>query len=146
MRQRIFAATLVLAALPALASAPGPAPEAPIRVGVLRGSECLDPTLVRGFHSLDRNQVIVDAGRHFYRIEVASSCWNLRFASVIAFRGDIVSGRVCGTPHDEILVRGEPPCRIQAMSLMTKDEYKQLQLERAAERKARREAAKKKQG
>jgi hypothetical protein len=144
MRQRILAATLVLAALPALASAPGPAAETPVRH--LRGSECLDPNLVRGFHSLDRNQVIVDAGRHFYRIEVAPSCWNLRFASVIAFRGDIVSGRVCGTPHDEILVRGEPPCRIQAMSLMTKDEYKQLQLERAAERKARRESAKEKQG
>jgi hypothetical protein len=141
MRQTILAAAFVLAALPALATAP--TPEAPRRY--LRGSECLDPTLVRGFHTLEHNQVIVDAGRHFYRIEVPSTCWNLRGASVIAFRGDIASGRVCGTLHDEILVRGEPPCRIQRMSLLTRDQYRQLQLDQAAARKARREAAKEKQ-
>ena len=144
MRQTILATTLVLAALPALASAPAPAAEAPGRF--LRGSECLDPSLVRGFHTLEHNQVIVDGGRRFYRIEVAPSCWNLRFASVIAFRGDLVSGRVCGTIHDQILVRGEPPCPIQGMSLMTKDQYKQMQLDQSAARKARREAAKEKRG
>lgn len=142
MRRTILAAALVLAALPALAT--DPAPDTPDRY--LRGSECLDPTLVRGFHTLEHNQVIVDGGRRFYLIEVPSTCWNLRFASVIAFRGDLASGRVCGTLHDEILVRGEPPCRIQRVSLLTKDEYRQMQLDRAAERKARREAAKEKRG
>jgi hypothetical protein len=42
-------------------------------------------------------------------------------------------------------VRGEPPCRIQRMSLLTKDQYRHLQLDQAAARKARREAAKEKQ-
>ena len=142
MRQTMLCAALVLAALPALASAPPADPPPQFQ----RGSECLDPHLVRGFHTLDHNQVIVDAGRRYYLIEAAPSCWNLRFASVIAFRGDIASGRVCGAPLDEILVRGEPPCRIQRMSLLTKDEYKQVQLERAAARKAKRDAAKEKSG
>ena len=145
MRQIWIPAALTLAVLPAFAAAPAaaPTPDAPKRY--LKGSQCLDPSFARSFYTLDNRRLLVDAGSRKYLIEVASSCWNLDFANAVGFRGDLVSNRVCGSVHDAIIVRNEPPCRIERMELLSKEQYQQAIQERDAWRKAKREAAKKKQ-
>jgi hypothetical protein len=97
----------------------------------LRGSQCLDPSFTRSFTTVDDRTLLVDGGRHRYLIEVAGSCWNLDFANAIGFRGDPISRRVCGGPFDAILLRGEPPCHIDRMSIISKEEYKAAMQHRA---------------
>ena len=113
-------------------SATAGAPAAPI----LRGSQCLDPDFARGWVELDDRTILVDAGRNRYRIEVGGACTSLSFSPLLVFRGDPVSGRVCGTLGDAILTR-DYPCRIERMELISKAQYKQAIDDRAAERKRR---------
>lgn len=102
----------------------------------LRGSQCLDPDFARGWVELDDRTILVDAGRNRYRIEVGGACTSLSFSPLLVFRGDPVSGRVCGTLGDAILTR-DYPCRIERMELISKAQYKQAIDDRAAERKRR---------
>lgn len=110
----------------------------------LRGSQCLDPNLARSWVELDDRTILVDAGRNKYRIEVSGACTSLSFSQVLVFRGDPVSGRVCGSLGDAILTR-DYPCKIDRMQLISKAEYKQAMDDRAAERK-RRKAERKSKG
>jgi hypothetical protein len=148
---RTFAPLLLVAiGASAFAAAPAGPPRQDTRW--LRGGQCLDPAYARGFVGLDHRRVLVDGGRNRYLIEVAQSCWNLDFASAIGFRGDPVSGKVCGGVLEAILVRGEPPCRIERMEVLSKAQYKAALDEREeqrrakrAERKAAKQAAKEQQ-
>lgn len=139
MRTPVLLASLLVAAMVAPASASHtrdgrpPAPS-------LRGADCLKPEFARGFVELDDRSILVDSGRRHYLIEVSGSCWNLDYASIISFRGDPISNRVCGNAFDAILVRGSPPCRITRMELISKDKYKLVLREREEERRARRAA------
>jgi len=135
MRKTLISAALLLILSPALASSPAPKPEGS---RYLRGGECLDPTFVRGFTSMDNRHLLIDAGSRHYLVELEASCWNLDFANVIGFKGDPVSQRVCGGFNESIVFRGERPCRIERMSLVTKDEYKAALKDRDAWRKAHR--------
>lgn len=103
---------------------------------ILRGSQCMDPNFARGWVELDDRTILVDAGRNRYRIEVGGACTSLSFSSLLVFRGDPVSGRVCGSLGDAILTR-DYPCKIERMQLISKAEYKQAIDDRAAERKRR---------
>lgn len=151
MRPRILSTLFALAVLPAFAASapaspakarPDPRPPAP----VLRGAQCLEPGIARGFVSLDDRTVLVDAGRNRYRIEVSAACWNLDLANVVGFRGDPVMNRVCGSSLDAVLVRGSPPCRIERMELIDKEAYKSLLREHEAGRAARKAERKAKSG
>ena len=136
--------TLVLAAMSATmgllavgsaaAAAPGQlsAPRSPY----LRGAQCLDPEFARGWVYLDDRHILVDAGRNRYQIEFSSYCRDIAWTPVIGFRGDPVSGRVCGGPFDSVLTR-DVPCRIQHMDLISREEYKSLETQRARDRAAR---------
>ena len=128
---KIPAFTSVLALGLAMSASAG-SPDSPI----LRGSQCLDPDFARSWVELDDRTVLVDAGRNKYRIEVGGACTSLSFTPLLVFRGDPVSGRVCGGLGDAILTR-DYPCRIERMQLISKAEYKQAIDDRAAERKRR---------
>lgn len=104
----------------------------------LRGADCLKPEFARGFIDLDDRSILVDSGRRRHLIEVSGSCWNLDYASIISFRGDPISNRVCGSAFDAVLVRGSPPCRITRMELISKEEYELALREREELRRARR--------
>ena len=103
----------------------------------LRGSQCLDPVFARGWVYLDDRHILVDAGRNRYRIEFSSYCRDIAFTPVIGFRGEPISGRVCGGPFDSVLTR-DIPCRIQSMDLVSREEYKALETQRARDRAERR--------
>jgi hypothetical protein len=139
IRQILALALAVASAAAASGAAPvDTRPPAPI----LRGGECLDPDFARGFTNLGDHTVLVDTGRHVYRLEVSRSCWDIRFTPFVRFRGDPVSNRVCGTAFDAVITRDGFPCRIQRLELLTRDQYKQALADYAAERRAARAARK----
>lgn len=112
---------LCLAALPALAAAPKPAPAA--APNFLRGSDCLDPDMARSWIEIDNRTLLVDAGRRKYRIEISPACSALGYSPWLGFKGDPVNGRVCGTLGDAVVTR-DYTCRIQRMELLDKAQYK----------------------
>ena len=136
-----LACRIVLAAAGAASAAAAPADPRP-RPPVLRGGECLDPDFARGYVNLSEQVLLVDTGRHAYRLEVPRACWSLRFTSFVIFRGDPVSNRVCGTAFDAIIPRDGIPCRIERLELISREEYRQALEQHAAERRARRAARK----
>jgi len=128
MKCRMLAAVLLLASGAGCASAPAPAgpvarETAPRRL--LRGSECLDPAMARSWIDLGRDSLLVDAGRHKYRVTVSGACSAVDWSPVLVFRGDPVSGRVCGSLGDAILTR-DYPCTILDMQLLDAEQYKAL--------------------
>jgi hypothetical protein len=141
MKATLRSAFAVLcAALCACASAPAPAPA---RAAVsdstggrhfLRGAQCLDPAMARSWIDLGRDTLLVDAGRYKYRIGISGACSAVTWSPVLLFRGDAVSGRVCGNIGDAILTR-DYPCTITDMQLLDKQQYKALLEERDAGRK-----------
>jgi Family of unknown function (DUF6491) len=103
----------------------------------LRGAQCLDPAMARSWMDLDRDTLLVDAGRNKYRIEVSGACSAVDWSPVLVFRGDPITGRVCGNLGDAILTR-DYPCSIRGMQLLDKEQYKALIKQHGLDRKARR--------
>lgn len=132
---------LVLAASLGLLAAGGSAAsdQKPPPRSYLRGAQCLDPDFARGWEYLDDRHILVDGGRYRYRIEFSGRCRDIGWTPVIGFRGDPISGRVCGSPFDSVLTR-DMPCRIQRMEVVTREEYKAIQAQQARERADRRAA------
>lgn len=105
----------------------------------LHGSQCLDPTRARGWTHLDDSHILIDAGRDKYWVEFYGTCPGLGFTSNILFRGDPISGRVCGSFTDSVLTR-EQPCRIGRMKLLSKQEYRRALNDYDTNRKAKKAA------
>jgi len=79
---------------------------------------------------------------------VAPPCGNLKSASAVGFRGDPITGKVCGGTFDAVVLRGATRCRIERMELLSKEQYKAAVDDREAwrrEQREKREAAKQKQ-
>jgi hypothetical protein len=133
MNKTAVLALVLLAGLP-VASTPAPAQAPP---PVLRGTQCLDPDFARGWTHWDDRTILVDAGRRKYRIEFQHRCWGLDWSHVLVFRGDPISGRVCGGAFDAVLTR-DVPCPIGRMDLISPEEYRQMVKDRASERAERR--------
>jgi hypothetical protein len=147
MRTPSLLAAAVLSSFALSAAALAPAAPARPTTSPLRGHDCLEPAFARSYVDLDHRSLLVDAGRNRYLIEVTPSCWNLDTTSVIGFRGDPISNRVCGAAMDAVLVRNSIPCRIEHMRLLSREEYLQALHEREEwkrQRKAERAAAKRK--
>ena len=137
---RLALVLLVAATCAACATTPPPASGATALAaddGVrhrLRGGQCLDPAMARSWIELDRDTLLVDAGRYKYRIGIAGACSAVGWSNMLLFRGDPITGRVCGNIGDAILTR-DYPCSIQDMQLLDKEQYKALLEERDARRK-----------
>ncbi|MBW8368902.1 MAG: hypothetical protein K0M70_13715 [Arenimonas sp.] len=106
--------------LAATASAGDPAtPRVP-----LKPADCLDPSTLRNWHYVDSTELLVDGGRRKYRITLAESCTDLGSAATIGFRGDSLSGRVCGHFGDRV-VTPRMACRIERIELVPADAYRE---------------------
>lgn len=117
----LFLASLVLLTGAARAP-PGTPADAPKRT-VLRGPDCLDPAGARGWHYVDDDELVVDAGRRKYRIHLTGFCTELGSATGLKFEGDSVSGRICGNVGDSLRFR-RTTCRIDRMELIDADAYR----------------------
>jgi hypothetical protein len=141
MDAKPFLATLLLAALAGCASTPPPQPVADASPRQsLRGVQCLDPAMARSWIDLDSNTLLVDAGRYKYRMEVSAACTAVDWSHTLVFRGDPVTGRVCGTLGDAIVTR-DYPCTIRSLELLDKEQYKALVKEYEERRKGKRKPA-----
>lgn len=117
------------AVLPFLLALAGPTaagtPDEPPRPrAALKGADCLDASRIRSWHYVDGNELLVDAGRRKYRITLAESCTDLGSAASITFRGDSVSGRVCGN-FGERVVTGRMACRIDRVEMIDGEVYRE---------------------
>lgn len=122
-RPLIIAAGLSLCGLAQAAG--GAAVQAPAPVSGYKPlplAECLDPDRARGWTQLDNGDLMVDAGRYKYRVKIASACTALGYSNILGFRGDPISGRVCGNIRDAVLTR-DYPCKIESLQRLSKEEY-----------------------
>ncbi len=116
---------LLTAALPVLVLiGPAVAGEPATPRMALTGADCLDPSAVRSWHYVDGSELLVDAGRRKYRITLAESCTELGGAASIGFRGDSVSGRVCGNFGERVITK-RMACRIDRVQLLDDATYRE---------------------
>ncbi|MFT3805310.1 DUF6491 family protein [Arenimonas sp.] len=117
----MIAASLSLCGLAHASSASAPA-EPPASTRILPVAQCLDPQMARGWTQMDNGDLLVDAGRNKYRMRVAPACTALSYSNFVGFRGDPITGRVCGGFRDAVLTR-DYPCKIEGMQRLSKEEY-----------------------
>lgn len=72
---------------------------------------CVDTSRVRNWIVVNDETLLLDVGRKKYRVNLQQSCFNLSISPTLQFKGDPISGRICGSSLDAIRVRGEQ-CRI----------------------------------
>lgn len=90
--------------------------------GAPRGPACLDPNAVRTWHNLDGEVIYVDAGRHKYRIDLLENCREMGSSARMGFRGDSITGRVCGNYGDQVVLPNAT-CRISRVRLVDEETY-----------------------
>jgi hypothetical protein len=84
---------------------------------------CFDSHRIRQWLPMNDETLFIDAGKRKYRIQFQSSCSNLSISPSLAFKGDPISGRVCNSSLNAVLVRDEI-CRIRNISEIDNETYK----------------------
>lgn len=97
---------------------------APAPRNALRGADCLDPSMARTWDYVSGDELLVDAGRRKYRVHLSEHCTELGHGSVIRFKGDAVSGRVCGNAGEAVRA-GRMSCRIDRLELIDAETYRE---------------------
>lgn len=116
---------VLLCLLPLLLASCAPANPGATRSGPSAASACLEPSRARSFAVLDDDVLLVDAGADHYRLRLEPTCIGIDFEVALRFRGDPITGRICGYPRDAILTdRGD--CRIDAVEWISREEYQRL--------------------
>lgn len=92
------------------------------RTGAPSGPACLDPNAVRTWHNLQGEVIYVDAGRHKYRIDLLENCREIGSSARMGFRGDPITGRVCGR-YGDLVVLPNATCRISRVRLVDDATY-----------------------
>jgi hypothetical protein len=121
MKRSIWMAA-VLATAPLLP--PVVAAESPLRMPM---SECLDPARARSFHLLDSDELLVDAGRRRFHVQLSFACPELNYNHEIVFRPGPGIGRLCGLAGDHILFARRAPsrtvCGIAAVTPIEREQW-----------------------
>lgn len=90
-------------------------------------SACLDPDRARSWHLIDSDEILIDAGRKRFHLQLSQSCPELAFADSVGFHPGNGVGRICGSPGDTVVApRISPigiPCRIIEVTPLTKQQY-----------------------
>ena len=93
--------------------------------GVHGSPACFDPAFARGYQTIDDDILLIDAGSRHYRVELDATCHHLDWAAALAFRGDPITGRVCGRFGDAVFARDQE-CRIHRVDSITPELYREL--------------------
>lgn len=82
---------------------PGPA-DADVQAAIAAKGKpgCLYPQDVRTWHNSRDGALFVDGGRRKYRVDLWGDCRDNLGVSLV-FRGDSITGRVCGNPGDKVV-------------------------------------------
>src|SRR5687768_13419253 len=120
---RLALAAIAALALGACTSQPGSNTRAaPAAYGT---PACFDPAFARGFQTIGHDILLIDAGSRHYRVELDGTCHRLDWSAALAFKGDPITGRVCGRFGDAVFARDQE-CRIHRVDSITKDLYLEL--------------------
>ncbi len=91
-----------------------------------KSNTCLDSSRVRAWVIIDDETLLLDAGRKKYRVSLQQSCFNLSTSPTLQFKGDPISGRICGSSLDAIRIPGEQ-CRISKIEKIDKQIYSEAE-------------------
>ena len=91
-----------------------------------KSNTCLDSSRVRAWVIIDDETLVLDAGRKKYRVSLQQSCFNLSTSPTLQFKGDPISGRICGSSLDAIRIPGEQ-CRISKIEKIDKQIYSEAE-------------------
>lgn len=86
---------------------------------------CFDPRSARGFTPVGDDVLIVDTGTNHYRVQLDATCFGADFAPAMQFRGDSITGRICGN-FGEKVVWTHHECGIQDVEWITPEEHAAL--------------------
>jgi hypothetical protein len=86
---------------------------------------CFDPGRARSFATVDDDVLLVDVGHDHFRVVLDPTCHSTDFDVALRFRGDPVTGRVCGHANEAVIGR-HGPCLIQRVDWITPEEYDAL--------------------
>jgi hypothetical protein len=122
MTFRLVVAATALA-FAALAQAAGP--DRPRPTPVI--ADCLDPSRVRTWESVDLDEVVVDAGRRHFHLQLGNACPELAYNHTVVFQASGGIGRICGNLGDRIVLpkRGiaNIPCSISKVTPLDRRQY-----------------------
>ena len=88
-----------------------------------KSTTCLDSSRVRAWVVVDDETLLLDAGSKKYRVSLQQSCFNISTSPTLQFKGDPISGRICGSSLDAIRIPGEQ-CRISKIEKIDKQTYR----------------------
>ena len=127
---RLHRAALALCALlPVAGIAAAAQPPAADQGATARGplADCLDPDRARGWVMVSSDELLVDAGRRFYRIELSFSCPELANSQQLFFKASSGVGRICGNAGDAVYgdsrTRLGPGCQIARLVPISREAY-----------------------
>lgn len=101
-----------------------------------RSVVCLDSSRVRNWIVLNDETLLLDAGSNKYRVSLQQSCINLDTSPTLQFKGDPITGRICGSSLDAIRIQGEL-CRISKIEKIDKQTYNDAQNRKKASLKVK---------
>lgn len=86
---------------------------------------CFDPALARGFATVDDTTLLVDSGSKHYRVQLDATCHGVDWAAALRFKGDPITGRVCGRFGDSVSWNNHD-CQIERVDWITREEHAAL--------------------
>lgn len=127
---KVFGTLVVVAvSLLGIAHAQNPSPEYhPIRPI----SDCLRTDRINQWYVVDHKTVIVKTGPDNYLVKLQSDCPRLGIGQSLRFRANqsnrqVGYGAICGEAGETLSSRDQPPCAIQSVAKIDKDQFKQLE-------------------
>lgn len=97
---------------------------------------CLDSSRVRDWIVINDETLLLDAGSNKYRVSLQQSCFNLSTSPTLQFKGDQITGRICGSSLDAIRIQGAL-CRISKIEKIDKQTYNNAQNKKKASLKVK---------
>jgi hypothetical protein len=123
MSLRLFCIGSLGLAVAAIAPAAETAAGGPLRPV----SECLDPDRARSWHLIDSDEILVDAGRRRFHLQLSFACPELGYNHTVGFRSGNGVGRICGHQRDVIVTmapgRRNSRCGIADVTPLDRKQY-----------------------
>jgi hypothetical protein len=116
-----MAAALALAAMGVAQAAPAARKELP-------HGECLRPDIVNEWNIVDARTITVRNGPHHFVVRTTVACPRADLGGGLVFRPShsdryVGGGRICGGIDEQIVRRSDPPCTIESVTPISKEQF-----------------------
>lgn len=95
-------------------------------------SDCLRPDRLNQWYVLDSRTLIARAGPDRYIVKLQADCPRLGIGQSVVFRANESNratgwGAICGEAGETVRSRDQPPCAVQSVAKINKDEFDKLE-------------------